>query len=212
MAIICSSRRLIKPKLNTHEILKNILINKPNHSTNTLAQLLEDSYNHRRAHGCGAYPFSDGVALSILAATSRAERIIELGTAIGYTACCFAYGSRRARIDTVEMDAEHIKLARANIAAHDFSERISVHQGRFEAVLPQLETDSYDIAFFDGFEPRMSYFEDLTRLLKQGGLMITANLGLGGDAAKCREILMQSNEWLTHMMIENGKTAVSVKL
>lgn len=183
-----------------------------NHSIDHYADLLAASHQHLRSHNCGAYPFGDGVALTLLASAVGAKRIIELGTALGYTACCFARGSTKALIDTIEMDAEHVTIARANIAAQGFSSRITIHQGIFDAVLPNLESDVYDIAFFDGFEPHMAYFNHLTRILKKGGMLITANLGLGGDTTKCRDILMGSDAWISHLLIEDGKTAVSIKL
>ena len=54
---------------------------------------------HLRRHGCGCYPFFDGSLLGSIAGAARAQRILELGTALGYTACWFAHGAPEARID-----------------------------------------------------------------------------------------------------------------
>ena len=72
---------------------------------------------HRAKHGCGAYPYDNGPLLSTLAAAANARRILELGTALGYTALSFAYGAPDATVDTIERDPEHVQLARENIAA-----------------------------------------------------------------------------------------------
>ncbi len=48
---------------------------------------------------------------------ANARRILELGTALGYTALSFASGAPDATVDTVERDPEHVQLARDNIAA-----------------------------------------------------------------------------------------------
>ena len=70
---------------------------------------------HRRAHGCSAFPFNDGPRLGVLASAIAAKRILELGTARGYTACWLAYGSPGAHIENIECDAEHVRHARAHI-------------------------------------------------------------------------------------------------
>ncbi len=72
---------------------------------------------HRARHGCGAYPYDNGPLLAALAAAANARRILELGTALGYTALSFASGAPDATVDTIERDPEHVQLARDNIAA-----------------------------------------------------------------------------------------------
>ncbi|MBV8745916.1 MAG: hypothetical protein JO134_12835, partial [Xanthobacteraceae bacterium] len=68
---------------------------------------------HLRKHGCGCYPFFDGSLLGVIAGAAGAQRIVELGTALGYTACWFAHGAPDAQIDTIDFDPEHVRLARA---------------------------------------------------------------------------------------------------
>ena len=55
---------------------------------------------HRSEHGCGAYTFEDGTGLIDLSARIKPKRILELGTALGYTACCLASGSPEAHVDS----------------------------------------------------------------------------------------------------------------
>ena len=70
---------------------------------------------HRARHGCGAYPYDNGPLLAALAAAANARRILELGTALGYTALSFASGAPDSTVDTIERDPEHVQLARDNI-------------------------------------------------------------------------------------------------
>src|SRR5580700_37812 len=107
---------------------------------------------HRARHGCGAHPYDNGPLLAALAAAANARRILELGTALGYTALSFASGAPGATVDTVERDAEHVQLARDNIAASGMDHRITVHEGDFAAILPTLDP-GYDVVFFDGGTP-----------------------------------------------------------
>src|SRR5579875_3055496 len=107
---------------------------------------------HRARHGCDAYPYANGPLLTVLAAAVHARRILELGTALGYTALSFASGAPDATVDTIERDPEHVRLARDTIAAAAMDHRISVHEGDFASVLPTLDP-GYDVAFFDGQTP-----------------------------------------------------------
>jgi predicted O-methyltransferase YrrM len=59
---------------------------------------------HRQAHGCHAYTYSDGAALTALAANAGAKRVLELGTALGYTACCLAAAGPSVFVDTIERE------------------------------------------------------------------------------------------------------------
>ena len=89
---------------------------------------------HRARHGCGAYPYDNGPLLAALAAAANARRILELGTALGYTALSFASGAPDSTVDTVERDPEHVRLARDNIAAAALDHRITVHEGDFATI------------------------------------------------------------------------------
>jgi len=94
---------------------------------------------HRERHGCSAFAYSNGPLLAALAGAANARRILELGTALGYTALSFASGVRDATVDTIERDPDHAQLARDNIAAAGLDHRITVHEGEFASVLPTLD-------------------------------------------------------------------------
>jgi predicted O-methyltransferase YrrM len=173
--------------------------------------IYDETNAHRLRHGCGAYPFGDANSLGVLAAATRAKRILELGTALGYTACWFAYGAPDAIVDTIERDRDHVRLSCKHIEAAGFKDRVRVHEGEFAAVLPAFES-GYDIVFFDGYAPTLEVMKRLRDLLRTGGLMISANLDLsGGDGAAHRAALCEPKNWMTSFMAEQGRTAVSVK-
>jgi len=167
---------------------------------------------HRRQHGCGAYPYENGPLLGTLAAAVGARRVLELGTALGYTALWFAYGAPQAKVDTVEGDPTHVRLAREHIATSGFADRVIVREGDFAAVLAGLEP-GYDVAFFDGFSPSTSVQMALRHLLRSGGLLISANLTHSGKDVKAYvAALMDEQAWLTAFIDDERETAVSVKL
>jgi predicted O-methyltransferase YrrM len=171
----------------------------------------EATLKHRAKHGCGAYPYGNGPLLSALAAAADARRILELGCALGYTALSFAHGAPKAKVDTIERDPEHVRLARETIAAAGLDKRIKVHEGDFAGVLASFGP-GYDVAFFDGHTPQPALHRTLHGLLREGGLLITANLNHGGTADVVRNALFDGKSWRSALIDDDGETAISVKL
>jgi predicted O-methyltransferase YrrM len=167
----------------------------------------EATRRHRAEHGCGAYTFEDGPLLGLLAGVSRASRIVEVGTALGYTSLWLAHGAQTAHVDTIEADSSHVRLAREQIARAGLDERIDVHDGRAEEILPRLEPASYDLAFFDGYRPTREVVDDLDRLLRPGATLVVANLRLGVDGDLLDD-LAEGPRWLSRRL---GEIAVCVK-
>jgi predicted O-methyltransferase YrrM len=180
-------------------------------ATDPFAAIREGTLTHLRKHGCGCYPFFDGSLLGVIAGAARAQRIVELGTALGYTACWFAQGAPNAHIDTIDFDPEHVRLARANIEAAGFGKRVTLHEGAFDDVLPKLKP-GYDVGFFDGFDPTLRNLKELRSLLRERGILITTNLDFGREARGYREQLSNPKQWLTTFAAEDGRTAISIKI
>jgi len=183
----------------------------PGAASDPFAKIRSATNTHRAQHGCSAYPYSNGPLLAALAGAANARRILELGTALGYTALSFASGAPDATVDTVERDPEHVQLARENIAAAGMDHRIIVHEGEFATVLTTLDP-GYDVAFFDGGTPVPALHKALRGLLRTGGTLITANLSHGGTADTVRKALFDGKSWRSALVDEKGETAISVKL
>jgi predicted O-methyltransferase YrrM len=180
-------------------------------ATDPFAAVHEATLKHRSQHGCGAWPYDNGPLLGAIAAVAGAERILELGCTLGYTSLSFAHGAPKAEIDTIERDPEHVQLARENIVAAGFDKRIEVHEGDFAEVLPTLDP-GYDVAFFDGSRPAPALHDSLHKLIKTGGVLITANLDHGGTADAVRDALFDGKTRRSALVDEDGETAISVKL
>jgi predicted O-methyltransferase YrrM len=165
---------------------------------------------HRAQHGCGAYPYFHGPFLGVLAAASNARRILELGTALGYTALWFAHGAPDAVVDSIEADPEHVRLARQHVEECGMGGHVVVHEGDFITVLGTLDS-GYDVAFFDGFAPTAPVLAAVYALLRTRGTLISANLTHAGSEAYC-EALLDEDEWLTAFIGEDRETAISIKL
>ncbi len=175
------------------------------------AKIRDATLTHRAKHHCGAWPYGNGPLLGVIAAVANANRILELGCALGYTALSFAHGAPKAKIDTIERDPDHVRLARENFAAAGCAKRITVHEGDFAKVLSTLEA-GYDVAFFDGNTPVPALHQALHGLLRPGGVLITANLNHGGTANAVQAALFDGKTWRSTLVDDDGETAISVKL
>jgi predicted O-methyltransferase YrrM len=163
---------------------------------------------HRAAHGCGAYTFEDGPGLTALAAAHRPRRVLELGTALGYTACCLAVATPDTHVDTIESDTEHVDLARENITTAGLSARVQVHSGDFMAIMAQLPGE-YDLIFFDGYAPELRILRRLYKELRDVGVLVCANLSFGERDSKAE--LNDVARWRPAGSIEGGATRAFVK-
>jgi predicted O-methyltransferase YrrM len=145
------------------------------HLRDRYEQVRVESEEHRARHGCTVYPTASGPLLGVLVAATAARRVLELGTGLGYSALWLADAG--AYVDTIEHDPEHAQLARAN--ARQARGNVNLHVGLGRDLLPTLEP-AYDLVFNDGepveFETDLDEFE---RLLRPGGLLVSANLFLG---------------------------------
>ncbi|MCH7641512.1 class I SAM-dependent methyltransferase, partial [Patescibacteria group bacterium] len=137
---------------------------------------------HRQRHGstCTVYPTGSGSVLAALVAATHASRILEVGCGLGYSALWLAFGSAPdGHVETVEQDASHVELARRHFDQEGYGQRITIHQGTGDSVLPQL-SGPYEFIFCDGdIDEYLVDLDHFLRLLEPGGLLVTANLFLG---------------------------------
>jgi predicted O-methyltransferase YrrM len=92
----------------------------PKNDADPFGRVRDATLKHRAKHGCGAWPYDNGPLLGTLAAAMDARRVLELGCALGYTSLSFAHGAPKAKVDTIERDPEHVRLAREHIEAAGF--------------------------------------------------------------------------------------------
>lgn len=176
-------------------------------SADRFHHIKEASNQHRRRHGCDVYPSDDGPFLGVLAAASHARRLLEVGCGLGYSALWLAYGAGKvALVETIEHVNQHAELASGHFRAEGMADRVKVHKGRAVSVLPRLR-GPYDLIYFDG-DPAESLadLKHSERLLRPGGLLISANLFLGvyerhipglDKTARYRVRILNPKNWLT---------------
>ena len=109
------------------------------------------------------------------------KNILEIGTAIGYSAICFSkFLMDDGKIDTIEIDKQRIMLAKANIDMYKLNDKVNIIEGDALPVLPKLNK-KYDFIFIDG--PKSHYIEYLPlclKMLNDDGVIIADNVNYKG--------------------------------
>lgn len=107
----------------------------------------------------------------------RPFRVLEVGTAIGYSALCFSkYLSDGGRIDTIEIESIRVEQALENIEKVGAMDKIRVLEGDALEILPYL-TEEYDVVFIDAAKGKyIEFFNHALRLCKKGGYIIADNV------------------------------------
>lgn len=105
------------------------------------------------------------------------NRILEIGTAVGYSAICFSqFLSESGKIDTIERDAERVKQAKANIKMVGVEDKINIYEGDAVDILPTLN-DKYDMIFIDAAKGKYPFFlQQALRLINACGIIFADNV------------------------------------
>ena len=107
----------------------------------------------------------------------KPKRILEIGTAVGYSAICFSkYLAEDGIIDTIERDEERIAEAKANIKERELDNKINIYEGDAVEILPTLN-NKYDAVFIDAAKGKYTFFlEQSLRMLDKKGIIFADNI------------------------------------
>jgi len=122
-----------------------------------------------------------GALLRVLAVSIGAAKILEIGTAVGYSGIWLA-GALPAdgMLMTLEIDPDRAREARENFARAGLTDRTSVIVGDAERMIAKV-AGPFDLVFQDGAKHLYSPLLDrIVSLLRPGGLLVTDNVLWGG--------------------------------
>lgn len=108
---------------------------------------------------------------------TKPKKILEIGTAVGYSAMCFSeYLQEDGIIDTIERDKERIAEAKVNIEKVGVAEKINILEGDAVEILPTL-TGKYDMIFIDAAKGKYPFFlKEALRMLEKDGVILADNI------------------------------------
>jgi predicted O-methyltransferase YrrM len=147
--------------------------------------LLEEIAAHTAAHHAEAHMLSgplQGRLLQLVSALLRPQRILEIGTFMGYSALCLAAGlGPEGKLHTIELREEDADRAQAYFRRSMWADRILLHRGNALAILPALE-ETWDLVFIDADKVGYSeYYRQVLPRVRPGGLIIADNVLFHGE-------------------------------
>ena len=107
----------------------------------------------------------------------KPKRILEIGTAVGYSAICFSkFLNKDGVIDTIERDVERIKEAKINIKNMNLEKVINIYEGDAIEILPTLD-EKYDVVFIDAAKGKYPFFlKESLRMINKNGIIFADNI------------------------------------
>lgn len=104
------------------------------------------------------------------------QRILEIGTAVGYSASQFVRFAPNATVDTIELDETRAKEATENVKKIGIENKVNILIGNAVEILPTLH-EEYDIIFIDANKGKYPIFlKEGIRLAKNGGMILADNI------------------------------------
>ncbi len=107
----------------------------------------------------------------------KVMKILEVGTAIAYSALHFTSVDTNIKLDTIERNKEIYEVAKTNVLTYDEHHQVNLHFGdALEYPLDNLDKD-YDLLFIDAAKAQsQKFFERFLPLLKEDAVIITDNM------------------------------------
>lgn len=125
--------------------------------------------------------------LKVLLRVKRPLNILEVGTAVGFSAILMSeYVPEECRITTIENYEKRIPIARENFKRAGKEEQITLIEGDAFEVLKTLQ-DSYDFIFMDTAKGQyIAYLPEVMRVLSPGGILVSDNVLQNGEIIESR--------------------------
>ena len=141
--------------------------------------------------------------LKFILAYGKPKNILEVGTAIGFSALLFAeYAPADCHITTIEKYEKRIPVARDNFRRAGREEQITLLEGDATEILERLE-GSYDLIFMDAAKGQyITFLPQVLRLLSPGGILISDNVLQEGEIIESRFAVTRRNRTIHARMRE----------
>ena len=139
--------------------------------------------------------------LKVLLAIHRPLRVLEVGTAVGFSALLFCeYGPENMQVTTIEKYEKRIPIARENFRRAGRENQITLLEGDAADILKELQ-ESYDLIFMDAAKGQYIHFlDDVLRLMKPGSVLVSDNVLQGGDIIESHYAVERRNRTIYKRM------------
>ena len=142
--------------------------------------------------------------LRVMPSIKKPMRILELGTAVGYSAILMSeYINEKGQIITIENYDKRIPIAKENIKKAGRENVIKLLEGDAMGIMPTLERDQFDFVFMDAAKAQYIHFlPKVLRLMKKDGVLITDNVLQEGDLIQSKYVVRRRDRTIHKRMRE----------
>lgn len=117
--------------------------------------------------------------LSQILRVYKPKKILEIGTAIGYSGSVMLKESQ-AKLITIDMNEELVNIAKENFIKNGFADRVKIFCGDACEIIPIMEGE-FDFIFVDGPKTRyIDFYPYLKKMLKKDGILLCDNILFNG--------------------------------
>lgn len=141
--------------------------------------------------------------LRFLLQMQKPKQILEVGTAIGFSALLMSeYAGDDCHITTIEKYEKRIPIAKANFEKYGKADRITLLEGDATEILKEL-WGTYDLIFMDAAKGQyINFLPDILRLLNTGGTLLSDNVLQDGDIIESHYAVTRRNRTIYKRMRE----------
>ena len=141
--------------------------------------------------------------IKTLLAMKKPKRILEVGTAIGFSTLLMCeYGPSDLKITTIENYEKRIPIAKENFKKAGREEQITLLEGDAGEVLKTL-SETYDFIFMDAAKGQyINWLPDVLRLMEKGSVLVSDNVLQEGDIIESRYLVERRNRTIYKRMRE----------
>jgi predicted O-methyltransferase YrrM len=166
--------------------------------------VLEEIESQARAEGVPIIRKEMESFLRVMLKIKRPKKILELGTAVGYSAILMSECiDKEAEIVTIENYDKRIVKARDNIKKADKEEHIELLEGDALAILPKFESEIFEFVFMDAAKAQyINFLPHVLRVMKKGAVLITDNILQEGDIVESKYVVRRRDRTIHKRMRE----------
>ena len=141
--------------------------------------------------------------LKVLLSIKKPKRILEVGTAVGFSAILMSeYAPEDSHITTIEKYEPRIPIARENFKRAGKEDNITLLEGDALEILKSMEGE-FDFIFMDAAKGQYIYYmPEVVRLLAKDGVLISDNVLQDGDIIESRFAVERRNRTIHSRMRE----------
>ena len=165
-------------------VVKDEIVEFMRHRQEQVTGSLKELENFARKENIPIIPHETVAYFRFLMETIQPKNILEIGTAIGFSALLMAEHSPNSKITTIDRNPEMIGFAKENFAKFDQRKQITLLEGDAVDVLSTL-TETYDFVFMDSAKSKYIVFlPEILKHLEVGGVVVLDDIFQGGDIAR----------------------------